>query len=139
VSVATADGQGSGRADVIAGAQPGHGGAIRDFYGFTGCADQPDSWHVYGSAQYVNSLPPFQFGISPGFNKIGTPEPGNDPLPRDLSLWRHGIGKMNESSAPWHIVFTFNEWGEGTAVESAREWKTRSGYGAYLDALHELP
>jgi hypothetical protein len=33
-------------------------------------------------------------------------------------------------------VTTFNEWGEGTAVESATEWASPSGYGAYLDALH---
>lgn len=34
------------------------------------------------------------------------------------------------------LVTTFNEFGEGTAVESSREWATRSGYGAYLDVLH---
>ena len=43
---------------------------------------------------------------------------------------------MNGTALPWHLVLTFNEWGEGTSVESAREWATPSGYGAYLDALH---
>ena len=33
---------------------------------------------------------------------------------------------------------TFNEWGEGTAVESATEWQTASGQGAYLDVLHSF-
>jgi hypothetical protein len=36
----------------------------------------------------------------------------------------------------FQLVTTFNEWGEGTSVESAKEWETSSGYGAYLDALH---
>jgi hypothetical protein len=43
---------------------------------------------------------------------------------------------MVRSHARWQLVTTFNEWLEGTAVESAREWATRSGEGAYLDALH---
>ena len=46
---------------------------------------------------------------------------------------------MNGTSLPWHLVLTFNEWGEGTSVESAQEWATPSGYGAYLDALHNAP
>jgi hypothetical protein len=45
---------------------------------------------------------------------------------------------MNASPLPWHLVETFNEWGEGTAIESAQEWSTPSGYGAYLDALHSV-
>jgi hypothetical protein len=43
---------------------------------------------------------------------------------------------MVASHEPWQLVTTFNEWGEGTAVESATEWASPSGYGAYLDALH---
>jgi hypothetical protein len=45
---------------------------------------------------------------------------------------------MVASRARFQLVTTFNEWGEGTAVESARQWQTASGYGAYLDALHNL-
>ncbi|HXD10089.1 MAG TPA: DNRLRE domain-containing protein, partial [Anaerolineales bacterium] len=36
----------------------------------------------------------------------------------------------------FQLVTTFNEWGEGTSVEGAQEWASSSGYGAYLDALH---
>jgi hypothetical protein len=43
---------------------------------------------------------------------------------------------MVASHEPLQLVTTFNEWGEGTAVESATEWASPSGYGAYLDALH---
>jgi hypothetical protein len=44
---------------------------------------------------------------------------------------------MIASAAPFQLVTSFNEWGEGTAVESAQEWASASGYGAYLDALHD--
>ena len=43
---------------------------------------------------------------------------------------------MVASREQWQLVTTFNEWGEGTAVEGATEWQSSSGYGAYLDALH---
>jgi hypothetical protein len=42
---------------------------------------------------------------------------------------------MVASGEPWQLVTTFNEWGEGTSVESADEWKSASGLGAYLDAI----
>jgi hypothetical protein len=37
---------------------------------------------------------------------------------------------------PWIHVTSFNEWGEGTAVEPAGEWASASGNGTYLDILH---
>jgi hypothetical protein len=40
------------------------------------------------------------------------------------------------SGAPFQLVTSFSEWGEGTAIESAKEWATPSGFGAYLDAPH---
>jgi hypothetical protein len=43
---------------------------------------------------------------------------------------------MVASGTRWQLITTFNEWGEGTAVESADQWATSSGQGAYLDALH---
>src|SRR5207237_6485229 len=56
---------------------------------------------------------------------------------RDLPRWRQAIRNMIASRAPFQLITTFNEWGEGTAVESADEWASPSGYGAYLDALHD--
>ena len=38
----------------------------------------------------------------------------------------------------WQQVTTFNEWGEGTSIELAREWASSYGYGAYLDLLHSV-
>jgi hypothetical protein len=45
---------------------------------------------------------------------------------------------MVASNAPWQLVISFNEWPEGTSVESGLGWETPSGFGAYLDALHDL-
>jgi hypothetical protein len=36
------------------------------------------------------------------------------------------------------FVISFNEWGEASSIESATEWATPSGFGAYLDVLHDL-
>jgi len=76
---------------------------------FRACPFQPDSWHAYGGQIYENTLLPWQFGISPGFDKIGKPEPGNTAHPRDLGLWREEIQRMDGSDAPWHMIYTFNE------------------------------
>ena len=43
---------------------------------------------------------------------------------------------MLASGERFHLITSFNEWGEGTAIESAPDWATSSGYGLYLDALH---
>lgn len=31
-----------------------------------------------------------------------------------------------------------NEWGEGTSVESTKDWPSASGHGVYLDILHDV-
>lgn len=43
---------------------------------------------------------------------------------------------MRAWNADFELVTTFDEWGEGTAVESASEWASASGRETYLDALH---
>ena len=39
------------------------------------------------------------------------------------------VQAMIASNAKFQIITTFNEWGEGTAVESASEWTSPSGNG----------
>jgi hypothetical protein len=73
--------------------------------------------------------------VSPGFDEPSEPAVR---LARDLTRWREDVAAMIASGARWQLVLTFNEWPEGTSVESAREWATPSGFGAYLDVLHEL-
>jgi hypothetical protein len=52
--------------------------------------------------------------------------------------WETAAKDMVASRARFQLVTTFNEWGEGTAVESARQWQSASGFGTYLDTLHQV-
>jgi chitodextrinase len=106
---------------------------LKLFPGYLNCANQPDSWHQYGPASAVQSHPPHSYNISPGFwlANEATPRLARDPL-----RWLQNVKDMVASGARWQLVTSFNEWGEGTATESATEWASASGYGTYLDALH---
>jgi len=108
---------------------------LKAFAGFRDCAAQPDAWHQYSAALPEYELLPDSFMIAPGFDERTEPGPR---LPRDLTRWRADVTDMLASNARWQLILSFNEWPEGTSVESADEWATPSGYGAYLDALHQL-
>ena len=107
---------------------------LKVFSGYRTCANQPDSWHQYSPAVASDSQSGYSYAISPGFWRADEAAPR---LARDLGRWRQNIRDMVASGAPWQLVTTFNEWGEGTAAEIAQEWTTPSGYGDYLDALHD--
>jgi hypothetical protein len=106
---------------------------LKVFEGYAACSSQPDAWHQYAPAGAADSQAGQSFSISPGFFKANELMPR---LARDPARWAQNVRDMVASRAPFQLVTTFNEWGEGTAVESATEWATASGYGAYLDALH---
>ncbi|HEX4720064.1 MAG TPA: hypothetical protein VH300_16175, partial [Thermoleophilaceae bacterium] len=106
---------------------------LKIFPGFKTCANQPDAWHQYSPAKAADSQAGISYAISPGFYKADDATP---VLPRDLARYQQNVHDMVASNAPLQLVTTFNEWGEGTAVESADEWASASGYGGYLDALH---
>ncbi|HEV3124814.1 MAG TPA: hypothetical protein VG266_09585 [Candidatus Dormibacteraeota bacterium] len=106
---------------------------LKVFSGYQGCASQPDGWHQYGPDSASDSQSGYSFTISPGFWKAGEQTPR---LARDPATFSRNAQTMVASGAPWQLVTTFNEWGEGTAVESASEWASASGYGTYLDTLH---
>jgi hypothetical protein len=105
---------------------------LQVFPGYDVCDDQPEGWHQYASALPVDRQGTYSYTISPGFNKVGE----SPRLTRDLARWNNNIKSMIVSGADFQLITTFNEWGEGTAVESAKEWQSSSGYGWYLDALH---
>lgn len=107
---------------------------LKAFAGFRTCAAQPDAWHQYSAALPEYDLGPDSFMIAPGFDESGE---GKPRLARDPQRWRSDVQAMVASNARWQLVLTFNEWPEGTSVESAREWSSPSGYGSYLDTLHE--
>jgi hypothetical protein len=103
------------------------------FTGYRSCSSQPDSWHQYGPASAESSQHGYSFTISPGFWLRADAGPR---LTRDPVRWKGNIADMVASGEPWQLISTFNEWGEGTAVEDAEQWNSCTGYGAYLDALH---
>jgi hypothetical protein len=107
---------------------------LKVFPGYQGCSAQPDGWHQYAPAVRVDVQRGVSASLSPGFWLYGQQE----RLPRDVTAFRAAATTVATSGAPWQLVTTFNEWGEGTAVEPATQWASASGYGAYLDVLHEV-
>ena len=105
---------------------------LKVFSGYKTCASQPDSWHQYSPAVATDRQAGYSYAISPGFWLKGQAV----RLARDLARWNTNVSAMVASAEKWQLVTTFNEWGEGTSVESAAEWASASGYGQYLDALH---
>ncbi|MDQ3871477.1 MAG: hypothetical protein M3301_07680, partial [Chloroflexota bacterium] len=106
---------------------------LKVFQGYRYCASQPSSWHQYSPSKAADLQRGYSYAISPGFWHVRESAPR---LARNLLRWKQNVRDMVASRAPWQLVTTFDEWGEGTAVESSREWATASGQGAYLDALH---
>jgi hypothetical protein len=107
---------------------------LKVFPGYRACTSQPDSWHQYAPAGAEDAQAGFSFTISPAFWKASEPAPR---LARDVSRWSKSVTDMVASRAPWQLITTFNEWGEGTAVEDSVAWQSASGFGAYLDVLHD--
>jgi hypothetical protein len=107
---------------------------LKVFSGYRTCSNQPDGWHQYSPAAPADSQSGYSYAISPGFWKADEP---TARLGRDLTRFKTNVRDMVASNAPFQLVTTFNEWGEGTAVESAAQWSSTSGYGDYLDALHD--
>lgn len=106
---------------------------LKVFSGYRTCFSQPEGWHQYAPANAQKQQGTDSYTISPGFWKAGEEL---TLLNRDLATWSKSIQSMIASTTNFQLITTFNEWGEGTAVESAKEWASPSGYGAYMDALH---
>jgi hypothetical protein len=98
------------------------------FDGWQSCAGLADSWHEYSPNVYSAVLKPWSYSVSPGFDRYDS---GGPHLARDAGQFDAAVAAMAAASTQWKLVTTFNEWGEGTAVEPAGEWGT-----GYLDILH---
>eukprot|EP00546_Thalassionema_frauenfeldii_P012760 CAMPEP_0178913002 /NCGR_PEP_ID=MMETSP0786-20121207/10592_1 /TAXON_ID=186022 /ORGANISM="Thalassionema frauenfeldii, Strain CCMP 1798" /LENGTH=483 /DNA_ID=CAMNT_0020585679 /DNA_START=180 /DNA_END=1634 /DNA_ORIENTATION=+ len=99
------------------------------------CLYQPDGWHQYGPSSGVQHHKGRSFVISPGFWRSRSSSP---KLPRySKQEWKQIVQDMVDSREPWQLIVSYNEWGEGTAVESEKGWKSWSGYGFYQDVLHD--
>lgn len=106
---------------------------LKVFTDYRSCPSQPDSWHQYAPAKPADRQPGYSYSISPGFWKADELTPR---LPRDLKRFRQNVRDMVASAEPWQLVTTFNEWGEGTAIESAAQWRSCAlCFGWYIDAL----
>lgn len=106
---------------------------LKVFSGYRTCTQQPDSWHQYGPASAADSQKGYSYTISPGFWKAGESTPR---LARDETRWQANIASMVASNAPWQLVTTWDEWGEGTSVEDATDWDGNGPFGAYIEDLH---
>jgi hypothetical protein len=106
---------------------------LKVFSGFRDCPTQPDSWHQYGPASGLQSHLPFATAVSPGFWEHDEAAPR---LARDLTRFAADLGRQVASGSQWQLVTSWNEWGEGTAVEPGVQWTSASGYGTFLDAMH---
>jgi hypothetical protein len=92
------------------------------------------SWHQYGPADAVIDIEQYSFSISPGFWRADKDEP---LLPRvSYNHFCDNVRRMVSSNAPWQLITTFNEAGEGTMVEASPDWRSSTKYGSYLDCLH---
>jgi hypothetical protein len=99
---------------------------LKVYSGYENEPNQPDSWHQYGPATAYSAHPPYSAVVSPGFWKKGE----SPRLARDLARFEADVQRMVNTGAFWQLVTTWNEWGEGTAVEPA----TQFGNG-YINAL----
>ena len=106
---------------------------LKVFGGYRSCADQPQGWHQY--LDTVDVQAGYSATVSPGFFKYDEASP---EVARDPTTFRQNAVTVAESKAPFQLIVSYNEWGEGTAIESATAWSSPSGHGVYVDILHQV-
>ena len=106
---------------------------LKVFPGYRGCAQQPQGWHQY--ADDLDIQPGYSAIASPGFWKYNQATPS---ILRDPATFRQQVTEVAESKDPFQLIISYNEWGEGTSVESATAWSSPSGHGVYMDILHQV-
>lgn len=94
---------------------------LKVFPGYRTVPGQPDSWHQYAPANSYDAQLPYAVSVSPGFWHAKENAPR---LERDPARFRTDLERMVASGADWQLVISWNEWGEGTAVEPADEFGT---------------
>jgi hypothetical protein len=108
---------------------------LKVFGGYRGCADQPQGWHQYAPGGHLDLQSGYSAVVSPGFYRFDATTP---LLVRDPDRFRADATTVATSKAPFQLVTTFNEWGEGTSVESTTQWPSPDGHGVYVDILHDV-
>ncbi len=100
---------------------------LKVFAGYGACANQPNNWHQYGPASNYDVQGSHAISISPGYWRKGQ----TALLVRDLARWNRDVANMVKAGPDLQLITTWNQWGDGTFVESSVELGR-----AYLDALH---
>jgi hypothetical protein len=108
---------------------------LKVFGGYRTCADQPQGWHQYAPGGNIDIQSGYAVSVSPGFFRYDATTP---LLARDINRFRTDVTTMAQSKAPFQLITTFNEWGEGTSVESTTAWPSADGHGQYIDVLHDV-
>ncbi|MBV1856708.1 hypothetical protein [Catellatospora tritici] len=108
---------------------------LKVFGGYRDCARQPQGWHQYAPGGRLDLQQGYSASVSPGFFRYDASTP---LLRRDAVRFRQDVLSVARSKAPFQLVTTYNEWGEGTSVESTTDWPSPSGHGVYVDILHEV-
>ncbi len=112
---------------------------LKVFPGYRSCGRNAsiDGWHQYGPAtanqSFTSGAGDGAYTISPGYWKSGAAYATPPFLARDRTRWRSSIASMRASGAEWQLITTYNEWGEGTAIESASSCRAPVPAGAYCD------
>ncbi|KAG7361763.1 glycosyl hydrolase family 99 protein [Nitzschia inconspicua] len=111
---------------------------LKWFSGWKECHYQPQSWHQYGPSKQWHYGQNEFVNISPGFWQAREESPRLERL--DKKTWYDTVRQMvaTNKDVKWHLITSFNEAGEGTLIEATNEWDSNSGFGFYLDALHEI-
>jgi hypothetical protein len=102
---------------------------------YRSCNPQPNGWHGYAPAVPRLQVGGSSYSISPGFHAVRDKSPR---LARSVSRFTADLKRMKAAKVQWRLTTTWNEWSEGTGVESATEWNSKSRHGAYVDAMHAV-
>jgi hypothetical protein len=102
--------------------------------GSAGCTHQPQNWYGLDATAGRDFQAGRSASVSAGFAVAGQPV----KLPRDPQRFRTDVSAMAAGKAPLQLISSYNDWVHGTAVESAVQWASPSGRGAYLDVLHDV-
>lgn len=112
---------------------------LKVFPGYATCpgASAVDGWHQYGPASathdFTSAPGDGSYSISPGYWKSGASYGTAPFLLRDRTRWQSAVASMQASDAEWQLITTFNEWGEGTAIESSSGCRNTAPSGTYCD------
>ena len=112
---------------------------LKVFPGYASCTGSAaiDGWHQYGPASanqnFAGAPGDGSYAISPGYWKSGATFGTTPFLARDRARWQASIAAMTASHAKWQLITTYNEWGEGTAIESSSGCRNPTPVGTYCD------